>query len=82
MTDSHKKGLAAKTNTLLAYIIDFYRRNHYGPTFSEVMTDLGWSSKSLVDYHVTQLERRGLVERVPYHPRSLKPTQLAQGVIQ
>ncbi len=69
--------MSEKAQQLLQYIIDFHAKNHYGPLFQEVLDDLGWSTKSLVDHYVTQLELRGLVERVPRYPRSLKPTRLA-----
>ena len=81
MSDPLTQNMAEKTRALLEYIIDFYAKHHYGPTFREAVTDLGWSTTSLVDHHVTQLERRGLVERVPNHPRSLKPTQVALGAL-
>ncbi len=71
--------LPERGKSLLDYITNFYAKNKYGPTFGEILNDLGWSTKSLIDYWVQQLEQRGLVERVPHHPRSLKPTQLALG---
>jgi SOS-response transcriptional repressor LexA len=71
--------LPSRGKTLLEYITNFHAKNKYGPTFGEILNDLGWSTKSLVDYWVQQLEQRGLVERIPRHPRSLKPTPLALG---
>ena len=73
--------LPDRGKTLLNYIKDFYTKNKYGPTFGEILQALNWSTKSLVDYWVQQLEQRGLVERVPRHPRSLKPTPLALGAL-
>ncbi len=77
MTDPNQ-GMAEKTKELLKYIIDFHAKNHYGPSFRTILNDLGWSTTSLVDHHITQLELRGLVTRIPHYPHSLKPTQLGQ----
>jgi SOS-response transcriptional repressor LexA len=71
------ENMSEKGQVLLRYIKAYRETHHYGPTYSEIMNDLGWSTKSLVDYWIQQLERRGLIERVPNYPRSVKLTQLA-----
>jgi SOS-response transcriptional repressor LexA len=71
------ENMSEKGQVLLRYIKAYREQHHYGPTYSEMMNDLGWSTKSLVDYWIQQLERRGLIERVPNYPRSVKLTQRA-----
>ncbi len=75
------ENLPEKDKALLQYIKTFRDKNKYGPSIREILAALGWSNTSLVDYHIKQLERRGLVEHIERHPHSLKLTAFALGAL-
>jgi len=59
---------------LLTFIVSFAAKQQYPPTYEEIRVGLGWSSKSLVNYHLDQLEARGRIAREPFVVRSLRVT--------
>lgn len=53
--------LTDRQRRILDFIADFTARQHYPPSFEEIRQALGLSTKSLVDYHLNVLERKGYV---------------------
>jgi SOS-response transcriptional repressor LexA len=70
MDDTTTK-LTNQQTALLNYLRDYFERNHYAPTYEEIRVGLGWSTKSLVDYHLTQLEAALYITRVRKQPRTI-----------
>lgn len=66
------KPLTVKQQAILTFIQDFMARQHYPPTYEEIRSGLGLSTKSLVDYHLTALEEAGLISRDRATPRGLR----------
>ena len=66
------KPLTVKQQQILNFIEDFMARQHYPPTYEEIRSGLGLSTKSLVDYHLTALEQAGLISRDRATPRGLR----------
>lgn len=55
--------LTTRQTALLNFIRGFISKNHYPPTYEEIRRGIGWSSKSLVSYHLDKLEAAGLLWR-------------------
>lgn len=56
---------------------EYWRLHKFAPSMQDIGDALGISSR-LARYHVTRLERAGLVERTPHVARSVRPVQLRQ----
>jgi repressor LexA len=69
------KPLTVKQQQILTFIEDFMARQHYPPTYEEIRSGLGLSTKSLVDYHLTALEEAGFISRDRATPRGLRLVQ-------
>jgi repressor LexA len=67
--------LTTKQTALLNYLRFYFERNHYAPTYEEIRVGMGWSTKSLVDYHLGILERAGCITREAYQPRTIVLTE-------
>jgi repressor LexA len=65
------KTLTTKQTALLNYLRFYFERNHYAPTYEEIRVGMGWSTKSLVDYQLTQLEAAGYITRTRHTPRAI-----------
>src|SRR5512139_2048644 len=68
------KPLTIKQQAILSFIQDFMARHHYPPTYEEIRSGLGLSTKSLVDYHLAALEEAGFICRDRATPRGLRLT--------
>ncbi len=66
------KPLTAKQQAILSYIEDFVSDHHYPPTYEEIRSGVGLSTKSLVDYHLSALEEAGFLRRERLTPRGLR----------
>jgi len=66
------KPLTTKQQAILNFIQDFMARHHYPPTYEEIRSGLGLSTKSLVDYHLSALEEAGFISRDRATPRGLR----------
>jgi repressor LexA len=75
MVSTKQSTLTTKQTALLNYIRDYFERNHYAPTYEEIRVGLGWSTKSLVDYHLKALEKAGCIEREFASPRTIVLTE-------
>ncbi len=64
--------LSQKQARLYSYIQDHVQRQGYPPTYDEIRADLGYSSKSLVRYHLDALVAKGYLERKPGASRGLR----------
>jgi repressor LexA len=67
--------LTEKQIALLDFIRDFVAKKTYPPTYEEIRVGLGWSTKSLVDYHLGMLERKGCIQRQAFQPRTIALTE-------
>jgi repressor LexA len=73
--ENMKPTLTTKQTALLNYLREYFERNHYAPTYEEIRVGLGWSTKSLVDYHLGMLVRAGCIERKAREPRTIVLTE-------
>lgn len=64
--------ISEKQEAILAFIEAFTAENKYPPTYEEIRSGLGISSKSLVNYHLAALENAHLIARVPNTPRGIQ----------
>jgi repressor LexA len=62
---------------ILRFLAAYLDDNGYPPTYDEIKTAVGLSSKSHVNYYLQALEEEGLIERTPYTPRGLRLVDLA-----
>ena len=53
------------------FIADFVQRNQYSPSFEEIGSGLGLSSLATVHKHITNLEKKGLLNRDYNRSRSI-----------
>jgi repressor LexA len=56
---------------ILAFIKVFRREKGYSPTVREIVTGVGMSSTSVVQYHLDRLQEQGRVSRMRGQPRTL-----------
>jgi len=56
-------GLSERQTEVYGFIEGFINQRGYPPTHEEIRQGLGMSTKSLVNYHLKNLERKGLIER-------------------
>jgi repressor LexA len=57
---------------LVDFIATFTADNHYPPTIEEIRSGLGWSTKSLVAYHIGALIGKQVLTMQPKKPRTLR----------
>lgn len=69
MSDRHQQD-----RSLLVYIQGYTTKHGYPPTVSEIRMALGYSTISLVHYHLKRLQRQGHVNWVPGAKRTLQVT--------
>ena len=67
--------LTEKRIALLDFIRAFVAKNTYPPTYEEIRVGMDWSTKSLVDYHLGILERKGYLCREYASPRTIVLTE-------
>lgn len=66
------KRITAKQQSMLDFIESFISDRGYPPTYEEMRVGLHLSTKSLVDYHLTALEKANRIERDPDTPRGIR----------
>lgn len=64
--------MVSRQTDLLVFIRTFTARNGYPPTIEEMRAGLGWSSKSMVAYHLADLEESGQITRTPKMARTIR----------
>ena len=63
--------LTKRQNEILSYIRDFLSENSYSPTLEEIANHFGLASLNGVYKHLTVLEERGFIKRLPNRARSI-----------
>ena len=66
------KSISPKQQAMLSFIEEFMSTRGYPPTYEEIRTGMGLSTKSLVDYHLNALEAAGCLRRDRSTPRGLR----------
>lgn len=66
------QGLSYRQQSLYQFITSYQSREGRPPTYAEMQAALGFSSKSLVRYHVDALIKQGLLDRAPAVARGLR----------
>jgi repressor LexA len=56
---------------ILDFLESFVMRNGYSPSFEEIARGMGLKSLATVHKHITNLEKKGLLNRVHNHSRSI-----------
>jgi SOS-response transcriptional repressor LexA len=51
-----------RRSALLAAIEQYWARHGYGPSIRDLVAMTGWSSTSVVDYHLRELHGHGLID--------------------
>ncbi|MCQ3932660.1 MAG: repressor LexA [Chloroflexi bacterium] len=64
--------LHSQQRRIFNFIKRFMHQHSYGPTMREIMTGLGITSTSVVDYHVNRLVEAGFLEKVHSISRGLR----------
>jgi repressor LexA len=64
--------LSERQQAMLTFIEEFVLQNGYPPTYEEIRTALGISTKSLVKHHLGVLEAAGRLSRAPHTPRGIR----------
>lgn len=72
-----RKPLSERQKNILQYIHEYVDENTRPPTIREIGEATSISSTSVVNYNLTRLMERGLVERVPEVSRGLRLTEQA-----
>jgi repressor LexA len=72
--DDEVVDLTRRQRQVLAALRRMHEGAGFAPTLRELGAEVGLSSTSSVHAHVRVLEARGLVERNPGQPRTLRPT--------
>jgi len=66
--------LSYRQERLYHFITSYQSREGRPPTYAEMQSALGISSKSLVRYHLDVLIRQGLLDRAPVVARGVRPS--------
>jgi repressor LexA len=66
--------LTARQHQIVKFIYRYRKRNGLAPTLAEIAAELG-ISKVTVHEHISQLEKKGALEKEPYLSRSTKLTR-------
>jgi repressor LexA len=69
---SDKKGLTPKMKKILQQIQAFNKANGYPPSYEELKQLTGFKSKSNIHRYVHALKKRGYVDFLPAHSRTLR----------
>lgn len=75
---SKDKPLSQRQRNMLDYIAEYLQEHLRPPTIREIGNAVGISSTSVVNYNLTKLTERGLLEREAEVSRGLRITQKAQ----
>lgn len=78
---SDLQGLSYRQQSLYQFITNYQSREGRPPTYAEMQAALGFSSKSLVRYHVDALIKQGLLDRAPAVARGLRAARGSTGTV-
>lgn len=59
---------------VLEVVVEYCEKARYGPTIAEIADSVGVTAKSTIQVHVDDLISDGLLTRIPYKHRSVRPT--------
>ena len=65
-------GPSQKELTLLKGMKDYFQEHGYNVSIREVCALVGTNSTSVAAYHLSRLEKFGLIERIPYVARGIR----------
>lgn len=68
---AHVAGMTERQAGVLNFVRSFSAEHNYSPSYQQIADALGLRSKSRICEAVTQLEERGLLQRLPRRSRSL-----------
>lgn len=63
---------AYRKRELLTFILSYWRRFGFGPSYQEMANGLGYQTTSAVAYWLDKLEDEGLITRTPGTARTVK----------
>ena len=66
---------------VLVEVNDHCAANATGPTISELQERIHLGSRSAVQFHIDDLVEMGLLARLPYKPRGLRPTSRGKKLV-
>ena len=69
---SNKKGLTPRMKIILQQIQAFSKANGYAPSYEELKQLTGFKSKSNIHRYIHALKKRGYVDFLPAHSRTLR----------
>lgn len=72
----------SRREAILRYIDAYRRTRGWSPSYKEIMAEVGISSLSHMSYHLTGLERRGLLFREPNQARAMRLTKRGRALIE
>lgn len=72
------KGLTKRQSEVLNYIQQFIQKNHYSPSYREIMHHFELSSLGSVYKHITVLKRKGVLHAEKKAGRSLAPAEIPE----
>lgn len=67
-----------RQSTVLAFIEDFWKEHGYGPSLREIEEGCELGSTSVAEYHLHELERKGLIRRTREVARSVRPANFGE----
>lgn len=66
-----KHGLTRRQSQLLGFIAEYSSKHGCSPSYVEMAQEMGISGVSAIHQHVTRLEERGHITRLPGQSRSI-----------
>jgi repressor LexA len=70
--------LTTRQREVLAALRRLHDQHGFAPSLREVASEVGLASTSSVHHHVVRLEQRGLIERRPGQPRTVRRSRTGQ----
>jgi repressor LexA len=64
--------LTRRQRQILDYLKDYIKAHHYAPSFEEIAEHFSFSSLATVHEHLTNLERKGCIQRAHNESRSIE----------
>jgi repressor LexA len=70
--------LTQRQREVLAALQRLHDQHGFAPSLREVASEVGLASTSSVHHHVVRLEQRGLIDRRPGQPRTVRRSMAGQ----
>ena len=78
VTEEDSKEMGVSQTHILTYVGEYALEYGYPPTIREIRDALGFSTTSLVQYHLNKLIGGGLLTKVPGKARTLRVSRKAK----